>query len=533
MTTALVKSRAQLGLQAPAVSVEVHLPSGLPAFISTGVSGGELRDRVKSAIQNSAFDFPPGRIVVNLGPAELPKSGGRYDLAIAAGILMADGQLPEKALKDWELLGELSLFGDVRPIRGILTAARETLAAGKRLLCPAANGTEFDQDQPNVLLIQHINQLARLQTLDPPVGTAFKPANAESGLAPGRPNPLQDVIGQLRPKRALTIAAAGGHHMLMMGAPGAGKTMLAKRLRDLLPHLQQDSRAEVAEIYSLSGLTPPKNGQPPFRAPHHSASSAALTGGGSPPQPGEISHAHNGVLFMDEMPEFRRDLIESLREPLEEGHIRISRRGFAVDYPARFQLIAAMNPCPFGLVCTPRSCRCPPDQAQRYRNRISAPIMDRIDLHINVAAVPVKVLLRQTPTNAEDSPAAIPPLTTEPDTKPAISQLPIKPSIQEIVSRTRNLQLRRSGALNAHLDVSQTERLCVCESGVIKLLEAAAERFELSARGYFRTLRVARTITDLDRIISGSTEESTGESMPITEGALSEALSYRAMPLRR
>lgn len=548
MSTALIHSRAQLGLRAPEVSVEVHLPNGLPGFTSTGITGGELRDRVKSAIQNSAFEFPAGRIVVNLGPAELPKSGGRYDLAIAAGILVASEQLPAVLLTNIDLLGELSLFGDIRPVRGALIAAREALSAGRKILCPTDNQQEFEGGSPStssdgIKLISHLNQLATIQGLPTP---SSKPQRSTWRKS----HPLHQVIGQDRAKRALTIAAAGGHHMLMSGPPGAGKTMLAERLRDLLPPLNPDSRAEVAEIYSLSGLRAPPGGNAPFRAPHHSASSAALTGGGSPPMPGEISYAHRGVLFMDEMPEFRRDLIEALREPMEAGRIRISRRGFAVAYPARFQLVAAMNPCPVGLACKPINCRCPPDQAQRYKNRISAPILDRIDLHIDVQPVALTSLLRQSPLQGAPKQEALGQETTgqqalerdcdttedagsagdtaDRDTPPAEYLLAIE--------RARQLQFERSQCLNAHLDPSQTQTWCRCTPQAIPLLKQAAERLELSARGYFRALRVARTITDLDAVGEGlftKSDKSAGEKsmphQPITEQAITEALGYRVL----
>ncbi len=522
MTTALVHSRAQLGLSAPAVSVEVHLPTGLPGFTTTGVNGIELRDRVKSAILNSVFEFPKGRIVVNLGPAELPKSGGRYDLAIAVGILIASEQLPAQVFAGYELLGELSLFGDLRAVRGALTCARETAGADRALICPAANSDEFAVSaKPAVKLIRHLDELADIHQLPAPQPRSRPPTLRDT-------DPLRHVVGQSRAKRALTIAAAGGHHMLMTGPPGAGKTMLAERLRGLLPRLSESAQAEVAEIYSLTGAAAPVQGTPPFRAPHHSASAAAITGGGAPPTPGEITHAHNGVLFLDEMPEFRRDALEALREPLEAGSIRISRRGFTIEYPARFQLVAAMNPCPAGLVCKPANCRCTPDQAERYKNRISAPILDRIDLHIDVAAVPLQTLLAsQPPSQAAE--------TLDVPGGPPLNYV-------RVIDAARALQLERGGRLNAHLDQAATERLCQCEPAVAKLLLAAAEKLELTARGYYRALRVARTITDMDQVAQkGMASAATATACSvnpaeincptISRAAIEEALSYRAPAL--
>lgn len=503
MSTALVSSRALVGLSAPAVSVEAHLPAGLPAFTTTGLATADVRDRVKSAIQNSNFEFPRGRIVVNLGPAELAKHGGRYDLAIAAAILVASGQIPAATLAGYDLLGELSLFGDVRAVRGALTALRSARADNRKLLLPWANSREINpvQGLDDVSAIPHLNALreplsaSRVRLPGCAVthcGEAAQ-ANHSSGLAP---DPLQDVIGQSLAKQALTIAAAGGHHMLMVGPPGAGKTMLAQRLQQLLPPLTGQAAQDVAEIYSLVGL-PFDGARAPFRAPHHTASAIALAGGGTYPQPGEVTLAHHGLLFLDELPEFRRDAIEVLREPLEAGTIRIARRAATVEYPARFQLIAAMNPCPVGRACQPSNCECSPEQASRYQNKISAPIRDRIDLHVSVSSVPIKQLMQ---TKSVGDLAAAP----SGDSLPGPKQIAAAQAKQHA-----------RGCLNAHLDMSGIERFCPVDSAAERLLAAAAARLQLSARAYYRTLRVARTIADL-----------AGQDA-IGQPAITKALSYR------
>ena len=495
MSTALLSSRALVGLSAPAVRVEAHLPSGLPGFTTTGLADSDVRERVKSAIQNSNFEFPRGRIVVNLGPAELDKRGGRYDLAIAAAILVASGQIPAGHLAAFDLLGELSLFGDVRAIRGALTALRMTRAAHRKLILPSANGDELGASK-----VTDVSCIAHLNALRQPL-RAFRRAqlilmhgapNEAAPAASTKSDPLADVIGQHQAKQALTIAAAGGHHMLMVGPPGAGKTMLAQRLAQLLPPLPAQAAQQVAEIYSIVGLPVPPDGTP-FRAPHHSASAVAIAGGGSQPQPGEVTLAHQGLLFLDELPEFRRDAIEVLREPLEAGTIRIARRAATVEYPARFQLIAAMNPCPVGRACQPNNCQCSPEQASRYQNKISAPIRDRIDLHVPVSSVPISKLM---------SPKQQPP--------------PTAPSREQIAT-AHAAQLDR-GCQNAHLDMAGIKRFCGLSNDATQLLGQAALRLELSARAYYRTLRVARTVADLEGQAS------------IDEPAIATALSYRPRP---
>jgi len=444
--------------------------------------------------------------VVNLGPVELDKRGGRYDLAIAAAILVASGQIPAAHLAAFDLLGELSLFGDVRAVRGALTALRMTRAANRKLILPSANADELvTSEAAGVSCIAHLNALRQ------PL-RAFRRARVVSLHAapdepatntPTNPDPLADVIGQHQAKQALTIAAAGGHHMLMVGPPGAGKTMLAQRLAQLLPPLPAQAAREIAEIYSIVGLPVPIDGTP-FRAPHHSASAVAIAGGGSHPQPGEVTLAHHGLLFLDELPEFRRDAIEVLREPLEAGTIRIARRAATVEYPARFQLVAAMNPCPVGKACQPSNCQCSPEQANRYQNKISAPIRDRIDLHVPVSSVPISKLMKP---KQESTPAAI--------AGSAVAAPPTS-NLQQIAA-AQAAQLDR-GCLNAHLDMAGINRYCGLDGKATQLLGQAATRLELSARAYYRTLRVARTVADL-----------AGQSS-IDEAAIATALSYRPQP---
>jgi magnesium chelatase family protein len=392
MSLATVFSRAQCGLEAPLVSVEVHLANGLPSLSIVGLPEAavkESKDRVRAALTNCGFEFPSDRrITVNLAPADLPKEGGRFDLAIALGILAASGQVPRDTLAGYELLGELSLGGELRPVHGVLPAVLQAREAGRALILPEANGAEAALVRgaacltaPHLLSVCGAFNGHDGQSLKQPVITAQRQDAAH-------PPDLAEVRGQAQARRALEVAAAGGHSLLMIGPPGSGKSMLAARLPGILPPLTEAEALEVAAIASISpqGFDPARHwGRRPVRAPHHTASGIALVGGGSLPRPGEITLAHHGVLFLDELPEFSRAVLEVLREPLETGRITISRAARQAEFPARFQLVAAMNPCPCGWLGDPSGrCRCSAEQVQRYRARISGPLLDRIDLHVQV-----------------------------------------------------------------------------------------------------------------------------------------------------
>lgn len=495
MTLAIVQTRARVGMHAPAVTVEVHLSNGLPAFNIVGLPDAAVREskeRVRSAILNSEFEFPQRRITVNLAPADLPKDGGRFDLPIAIGILAASGQLPLSILEQHEFIGELALSGELRPVEGSLTAAMAATQAQRGLFVPAANAAEACVPQRSrIHAAQHLMQVCG-QLKNPQQLAVFRHETATDDSLEQYPD-LSDVRGQHLAKRALEVAAAGKHNLLMMGPPGAGKSMLAARLPGILPPMTDGEMMEVAAIHSVSQINSKPLQQRPIRAPHHTASSVALAGGGSNPKPGEISLAHNGVLFLDELPEFPRKVLEVLREPLETGEIAISRAAQQVTYPANFQLITALNPCPCGHPeKPPEACNNPQLCCNKYQAKLSGPLLDRIDMHIRVEALPIADLQKQG--DGECSAA-----------------------VRERVIAARERQLQRQGVPNHDLNNKQLERFCALSSADAQFLQLAVERLGLSARGYHRVLKVARTIADLEGVEA------------IGKRHLTEALSYRAL----
>ncbi|MFT6387768.1 MAG: magnesium chelatase family protein [Cellvibrionaceae bacterium] len=489
MSLAIVHTRARLGIDAPPVTVEVHLSNGLPSLSIVGLpetAVKESKDRVRSALLNSLFEFPARRITINLAPADLPKDGSRFDLAIAIGILAASDQIPKHKLEHVEFIGELALSGDLRGVDNVLSAAIACTQVKRALVVAAANSQQASLCEhatiykaKNLLEVcAHLHQQKRLEKIEFSV-----PAPVNS--APD----FNEVRGQYTAKRALEITAAGGHNILLYGPPGTGKTMLARRLPSIMPLLSQAQSIEVANIHSLCGYEYNDWQLPPFRNPHHTASAAALVGGGGHPRPGEISLAHNGVLFLDEFPEFQRQVLEVLREPLESGEIRISRVAAQLIFPAKFQLVAAMNPCPCGYLTSSslhvvaklfKACRCTEEQIRRYRQKISGPLLDRIDLHIPVVGVSVEEMTEQaSESNADSEPSD---------------------SIRERVVAAYQRQLDRQGCKNAQLHSKQLVEYCYLGQAEKEILQHALSKLGISARAYHRVVKVARTIADLDDI---------------------------------
>lgn len=501
MSLAVVYTRAQQGINAPLVTVETHLSNGLPGLSIVGLpetAVKESKDRVRSAIINSHFQFPARRITINLAPADLPKHGGRFDLAIALAVLAASGQLPETALTNYEFVGELALTGELRGVSGVLSAALKAGVAKRPLIVASDNGREAAlAKNAEVFTATHLLEVCAFLR-----GKAKLPRTLPiDEEIKGEVADLADVYGQPMAKRALALAAAGSHNVLMVGPPGSGKSMLASRLPGILPPMDDDDAIESAAIASLArqrGLTPAFRRRP-FRNPHHTASAVALVGGGNPPQPGEISLAHNGILFLDELPEFARKVLEVLREPMETGEIVISRASHQLTFPARFQLVAAMNPCPCGFFSDGENrCRCTPEQIARYRGRISGPLLDRIDLQLWISRIKLQELHgeRNTTANAD---AAFQ------DSASIITQ----------VTQVRDIALSRQGCANGHLQGKLLQQHTQLDSDLRSWLTTVLEKLKLSARAYHRVLRLARTVADWE----GSAD--------ITQMHLAEAIGYR------
>lgn len=500
MSLAILHSRAIQGIQAPLVTVEVHIANGLPSFSIVGLPDTavkESKERVRSALLNSRFEFPAKRITVNLAPADLPKDGGRFDLPIALGILVASQQIAADNLDHYEFVGELALSGEIRPIQGVLPIALQTLQQNKQLMLPLANAAEASLvEQLTLLPLTHLIEACShlLKThLITPYQRDLSWQNLSSSALPD----LSDVKGQHQAKRALEIAAAGSHNLLLIGPPGTGKSMLAKRLPSILPLLAEQEALEVAALMSISthGFKAEYWRHRPLRAPHHTASHVALVGGSNPPRPGEISLAHHGVLFLDELPEFSRRVLETLREPLETGSITISRAAQQSEFPAKFQLIAAMNPCPCGyLTANEQTCRCTPTQIQRYQQHLSGPFLDRIDMLVHVPAIDYTSL---NSTQSSESSA----------------------TVRKRVTAARQKQQTRAGKLNSLLTVPEIERYCTLSQEHQQFLQQAIKKLNLSARAYHRLLKLARTIADL------------AHSERIEQPHLIEAIHYRRMDL--
>ena len=494
MSLALVYARASLGIDAPLVTVEVHLSNGLPSLSIVGLpetAVRESKDRVRSAIINSHLEFPARRITINLAPADLPKEGGRFDLAIALGILAASEQIPASELHQFECVGELALSGALRAVTAVLSAGLACGLAGRQLIVPQANsqeaglcsGTTIYQANNLLSVCAHFHKRQTLPLCEEPTNEACV-----------HPHNLSEVKGQEQAKRALTVAAAGQHNLLFYGPPGTGKTMLAQCLPSILPSLSTEQALEVAAIHSMAGFEGLRaTCLPPFRSPHHTATAPAMVGGGARANPGEVSLAHHGVLFLDEFPEFQRRVLEVMREPLESGSVVISRANYKTRYPSNFQLIAAMNPCPCGYQGdVAKNCRCSPDQIRRYQDKISGPLLDRIDLQVQLMPLH-RGELYDAATGASSA------------------------ETRGQVELARRCQYKRQGLVNSQLDKALLEEHCLLTSGQLELLENAANKLGLSARAQHRVMKVARTLADLEGV------------KRISNPHLIEALGYRGL----